>query len=92
MDFTFRDTDLAIQAAIARFAERELAPRAAALDEEGSFATRHLPMQAAAGVMGLNLPERWGGAGVSPIALFLAAADPWRLRIQPRLSARALCA
>lgn len=72
MDFIHRDEDLAVQAAMLRFAEQELAPRAAALDEEGRFAVEHLPALAAAGVMGMNLPERWGGAGVSAIALFLA--------------------
>jgi alkylation response protein AidB-like acyl-CoA dehydrogenase len=47
-----------------------LRPRAAELDEEGRFAALHLPALAAAELMGLNLPERWGGAGVSAIALF----------------------
>jgi alkylation response protein AidB-like acyl-CoA dehydrogenase len=72
MDFTYRDEDLAVHAAVARLAERELAPRAAALDEEARFAVGHLPALAAAGVMGMNLPEGWGGAGVSATALFLA--------------------
>ncbi|MEX0697155.1 MAG: acyl-CoA dehydrogenase family protein [Dongiaceae bacterium] len=57
---------------VARFAAGTLAPRAHELDETEAFATLHLPALRAVGAMGLNLPEQWGGPGVSPVALFLA--------------------
>jgi alkylation response protein AidB-like acyl-CoA dehydrogenase len=72
MDFTYRDVDLAVFDEVKRFAESELAPGAAATDEESRFAVEHVPALARLGLMGMNLPERWGGPGVSPIALFLA--------------------
>jgi alkylation response protein AidB-like acyl-CoA dehydrogenase len=71
MEFATED-DLAIFEAVKAFASNELGAAAASLDESGAFAGRHLPGLAALGVMGLNLPERWGGAGISPVALFLA--------------------
>lgn len=64
--------ELAAIAVVERFAREVLAPRAAEIDETETFATVHLPALAAVGVMGLNLPEPWGGAGISPVALYRA--------------------
>ncbi len=61
--------DLAIRESVRRFARDELAPRAALFDETGSFVGAHLPGLAALGIMGLNLPEEWGGAGASALGL-----------------------
>ncbi len=72
MDFRFSDEDEALYDTVRRFAEAELAPRAAEIDEQAIFATVHLEKLTALGVMGMNLPERVGGAGVSPLALFRA--------------------
>ncbi len=55
---------------VTRFARDNVEPRAAEIDETGTFATVHLPALAELGVMGLNLPEEWGGPGVSPAALY----------------------
>lgn len=66
------DDDLAIQATVRRFALDVLQPVAQQLDEESSFAGKHLQQLAELGVMGLNLPESFGGAGVSASALLLA--------------------
>jgi butyryl-CoA dehydrogenase len=71
MDFSPSSDDFAIAAAIERFAAEVLKPRAHAIDEEGAFVSEHLGPLAELGVMGLNLPERWGGPGVSPVALYL---------------------
>lgn len=55
-----------------RFAMDVLTPAAAAMDEQEIFAIQHLPALAELGVMGLNLPEQWGGVGLSPMALYRA--------------------
>jgi alkylation response protein AidB-like acyl-CoA dehydrogenase len=65
----FTADDLAVRDALRRFAQNELAPRAAEIDESGAFVGAHLPGLSALGVMGLNLPEAWGGAGVSALGL-----------------------
>jgi alkylation response protein AidB-like acyl-CoA dehydrogenase len=66
------DEDLAVADGVRRFVERAIAPRAPEIDASGLFAGVHLPALAEIGLMGMNLPERWGGSGVSPVALYLA--------------------
>jgi len=60
---------------VRRFARSELAPRAAALDEGGGSVAEHLPRLAALGILGMNLPERWGGAGLPARVLAGAVAE-----------------
>jgi alkylation response protein AidB-like acyl-CoA dehydrogenase len=60
---------------IERFAREVLAPKAAELDRTGHSATCHLPALAEIGLMGLNLPEAHGGAGVPATVLFDATAS-----------------
>jgi butyryl-CoA dehydrogenase len=57
---------------IGRFSTEVLAPRAAELDAKGEFATLHLPAMARMGLMGMNLPENYGGTGLSGPALYEA--------------------
>jgi alkylation response protein AidB-like acyl-CoA dehydrogenase len=69
------EEDQALADAVARFATAELAPRAHELDAEERSATCHVPKLADLGLMGMNLPERWGGPGVSPAAMLLALVE-----------------
>lgn len=69
------DDDQALADAVARFAAAELAPRAAAIDEQEASAACHVPRLAELGLMGMNLPERWGGPGVSHAAMLLALVE-----------------
>ena len=64
--------DLTIADTIQRFATETIAPRAKAIDEESCFAGEHLSALAGMGLTGMNLPEKWGGPGVSAVALYLA--------------------
>ncbi|KGJ23237.1 acyl-CoA dehydrogenase family protein [Paracoccus sanguinis] len=59
---------------LARFCAEEIAPKAAATDETGAFVHDQLSALAGIGMMGANLPEAWGGAGISAPALFEAVA------------------
>ena len=67
--------DQALADAVGRFALAELAPRAGELDETGASVTCHLKALSELGVMGMNLPERWGGPGVSPTGLLLSLVE-----------------
>ncbi|WP_322045388.1 acyl-CoA dehydrogenase family protein [Paraburkholderia sp. J67] len=69
------DADLEIADAIRRFSQAELAPHAAQVDRDETSTTRYVPALAELGVMGMNLPERWGGIGASPAAIILALAE-----------------
>lgn len=57
-----------------RFANEVLVPKAAATDASGAFVHEQLAALAETGMMGANLPERWGGADISAHALFEAVA------------------
>ena len=72
MDPEFTEDEVLLKETVRRFAQEVLAPRAAALDETAAFPAEHLPKLAELGIMGMNLPERWGGPGISAPALMLA--------------------
>ena len=57
---------------IERFAGEVLAPKAAEIDEASAFATCNLPSMSDMGLMGMNLPEEFGGIGLSGPALYRA--------------------
>ncbi|MGN8113432.1 acyl-CoA dehydrogenase family protein [Labrys sp. 22185] len=72
MNFEPDADTLAVVEQIRRFAEDVLKPNAREIDANGTFAARHIPALAELGAMGMNLPEAWGGPGLSPVALYLA--------------------
>jgi len=74
MHSPFPEKDRDAVEAITRFADRELRQRASDVDETGTFVTRHLSELAQLGIMGMNLPEMWGGADLSARALFIAVS------------------
>jgi butyryl-CoA dehydrogenase len=57
---------------IARFVGEVLAPKAAEIDETSAFATCHLASLSEIGLMGMTLPEEYGGIGLSGPALYRA--------------------
>ena len=75
MDFSFSEDELALKDAVAKFAANELAPKARELDETAEFPWEHLPKLAEMGIMGMNLPEEYGGSGVSALGLALAIEE-----------------
>jgi alkylation response protein AidB-like acyl-CoA dehydrogenase len=69
------EEDLALASVVARFAQAELAPAAARFDETEEFVGRHVAKLGELGLMAMNLPERWGGAGVSHAGMLLALVE-----------------
>lgn len=67
--------DQGVADAVARFATEVLAPRAREIDEQAASVTCHVPQLASLGVMGMNLPEHLGGAGVTPTAMLLSLVE-----------------
>ncbi|PTW49504.1 acyl-CoA dehydrogenase family protein [Rhodovulum kholense] len=57
-----------------RFAAEVLTPQAGETDRTGAFVHAQLAALAETGMMGANVPERWGGADISAHALFEAVA------------------
>ncbi len=57
------------------FAQRELAPKAAEWDDKGEFAPGVLEDMGRLGLMGMYVPEEWGGAGTDFTSYSLAMEE-----------------
>jgi alkylation response protein AidB-like acyl-CoA dehydrogenase len=75
MNFDLSDEQRMWQEAVHDFVAREVRPRAHEVDEEARFnwdATRKMgPL----GLLGLNVPEEYGGAGVDPVSAAIAIEE-----------------
>ncbi|MFP3385785.1 acyl-CoA dehydrogenase family protein [Tritonibacter sp. SIMBA_163] len=72
MSVDLNSEEQAVTTQIERFSSEVLAPAAAAIDAKSQFATLHRAALAEMGVMGMNLPEMYGGIGLSGPALYCA--------------------
>lgn len=57
------------------FAQNELVPVAAELDEKSEFPARHLKQMGELGLMGMMIPEEWGGAGLDTVSYLVALEE-----------------
>ena len=62
--FTFTEEQLMIRDTVRQFAEAEVLPRAAKLDETGAFPHDAMRQLTEMGITGLNVPEEYGGSGL----------------------------
>ncbi len=67
MDFCLTDEQRLLQQTVREFAEAEIRPHVRAWDEAQQFPRELLSGLAALGLMGIQFPEHWGGAGMSAI-------------------------
>src|SRR5215203_6109024 len=58
------DSQKAFRADVTEFAERVVAPRAAAIDESGEFPVDVIRAAAERGLLGITIPKNWGGLGI----------------------------
>ena len=63
MDFSTSKTENLFLQMIREFAEKEVKPLAAAVDEEERFPEETVKKMAALGMMGIPFPKEYGGAG-----------------------------
>ena len=75
MDFRFTEEQLAIQSMARDFAQRRIAPVAAELDAKGEFPLDNIREMGRLGLMGIEVPEQYGGAGMDTIAYVLAMIE-----------------
>lgn len=75
MNFELTEQQRMIQSAARDFAQRELAPHAAQWDREEHFPAEQVKMMAELGFLGINTPERYGGAGLDMICYVLAMEE-----------------
>ena len=67
MDHLLTEQQLEVKQAIREFAEHEIRPTVAARDESGDFPTAICAKLSELGFMGVNTPERYGGAGMDTV-------------------------
>ena len=79
-DLFFNQDHIMIQDMVREFAESEIMPIARKLDEEEKFPTELVKQMGELGLMGINVPEKYGGSGLDMVAyatavMGLARAD-----------------
>jgi alkylation response protein AidB-like acyl-CoA dehydrogenase len=75
MDFHFSEDQLSIQAVARDFAQRRIAPVAADFDKSGEFPLANIREMGQLGLMGIEVPAEYGGAGMDSIAYVLAMIE-----------------
>jgi alkylation response protein AidB-like acyl-CoA dehydrogenase len=75
MDYELSDGHKLIRDTARRIAREKVAPRAAELDESGEYPHDIFGVFAEAGLLGLTIPEQYGGSGAGFLALALAVEE-----------------
>jgi len=75
VDFRFTEEQLSIQSIARDFAQKRIAPVAAEFDARAEFPLENIREMGQLGLMGVEVPEAYGGAGMDPIAYVLAMIE-----------------
>ncbi len=75
MDFRFTEEQLLIQDVARRIAREIIAPSAERFDKSGEFPLDNIRLLGQNGLMGIEVPAEYGGAGMDPIAYVLAMIE-----------------
>lgn len=68
MDFELPESHRILRDSVRDFAEREVSPHAESWDAEERFPLEIVPKLAAMGLLGIRIPEQYGGAGLDVLA------------------------
>jgi butyryl-CoA dehydrogenase len=75
VDFELSEEQRMVQASVREFVAGEIAPRAKEGDEQSLFPHEQLRGLAELGLLGMIIPEEWGGAGFDTVAYALALEE-----------------
>jgi butyryl-CoA dehydrogenase len=75
MDFDLTEDQKMLKAMLRDFAARELEPVAARIDETDEFPAEEIRKIAGLGLMGLTIPEKYGGSGKGKLELCIAVEE-----------------
>lgn len=75
MDFQLSPTQAMIQQMVREFAQNEVKPTAAFTDETGKFPWDNVKKMQRYGLMGLNIPAEYGGAGADDVSYAIAVEE-----------------
>src|SRR3990170_4528580 len=95
MDFSLTQEQKLLRSSVREFAEAEIRPNVMAWDEAQHFPQELLPKLAGLGLMGIQFPESYGGAGMSAVDYCICIEELARVDPSVALSVAAhngLCA
>src|ERR1700680_506862 len=75
IDFDLTEEQHLLERSVREWAAREVAPRIHDLDREHRFDKRVSPLMASLGLLGICVPEEYGGAGMDYISLGIASEE-----------------
>ena len=75
MEFSFTKEQEMIRKTVREFAEKEIAPIAADIDEAAEFPVQTIKKLGDLGFMGMTVPKEWGGAGMDDISYAIAVEE-----------------
>ena len=75
MDLNFTEEQLMLQDAARRIAQDVIAPSAEHFDRSGAFPLDNIRLLGESGLMGIEVPAEYGGAGMDPVAYVLAVVE-----------------
>lgn len=84
MDFRWTDEQRLLRQSVREFAETEVGPHVREWDEAQHFPAEIVPALAALGLMGIQIPERYGGAELSSIEYCICLEE--LARVDPALA------
>ncbi len=79
MNFKLNDDQKMLRDSVRRIAESEFGPRAAEVDETEKFPREAFRTLAENGLMGIQIPEEYGGAGAGMLSLILTVEEVARV-------------
>ena len=75
MEFGFSEEQLMIQDVARRIAQEKIAPSAEGFDRSGEFPLDNIRLLGENGLMGIEVSDEYGGAGMDPISYVLAMIE-----------------
>ncbi len=75
MDFSFTEEQLMLQDVARRIAQEKIAPSAEHHDRTGEFPLDNIRLLGENGLMGIEVPVEYGGAGMDPVSSVLAIVE-----------------
>jgi butyryl-CoA dehydrogenase len=75
MNLTLSDEQRMVQGLAREFAEQEVKPIASECDREGRFPHATVKRMGELGLLGVTIPDRWGGSGADAVAYALALEE-----------------
>ncbi|WP_434211975.1 acyl-CoA dehydrogenase family protein [[Pseudomonas] boreopolis] len=75
VDFSFTEEQLMIQDVARRIAQEKIAPSAEHFDRTGEFPLENIRLLGENGLMGIEVPVEYGGAGMDPVSYVLAMVE-----------------